>query len=145
MRHCRHDCRDVADAFAGSGNAEDAGVRVYTRTDLVGQRYGRWTVIKDAEDRGKYRYLLCRCDCGTEKEVRATGLTSGVTESCGCLKSDLATEQGRTHGESKHPLYKIWSGIIQRCSNPNAPGYGDYGGRGISVCPQWCADFASFL
>jgi hypothetical protein len=27
--------------------------------------------------------------------------------------------------------------MIQRCTNPNAPHYEDYGGRGINVCPRW--------
>lgn len=30
-----------------------------------------------------------------------------------------------------------------RCSNPNVPGYKDYGGRGIAVCSEW-ADFQRF-
>jgi hypothetical protein len=32
----------------------------------------------------------------------------------------------------------------QRCSNPKAAGYADYGGRGITVCPEWQASFVSF-
>lgn len=31
----------------------------------------------------------------------------------------------------------------QRCTNPNAPGYKHYGGRGIKVDPTW-RDFATF-
>lgn len=31
----------------------------------------------------------------------------------------------------------IHSNMIQRCSNPNHPYYGRYGGRGITVCPEW--------
>jgi hypothetical protein len=34
--------------------------------------------------------------------------------------------------------------MLSRCSNPNIESYPDYGGRGISVCPQW-RDFAVFL
>lgn len=36
----------------------------------------------------------------------------------------------------------------QRCYNPNNPGYKWYGGRGITVCPQWLArgtGFETFL
>jgi hypothetical protein len=33
--------------------------------------------------------------------------------------------------------YSIWIGMRQRCTNPNAPHYGCYGGRGIKVCERW--------
>lgn len=32
----------------------------------------------------------------------------------------------------------------RRCTDPNTAGYHRYGGRGITVCPQW-ADFEVFL
>lgn len=31
-----------------------------------------------------------------------------------------------------------------RCNNPNATGYENYGGRGIKVCPRW-DDFWKFV
>lgn len=31
----------------------------------------------------------------------------------------------------------------KRCNNPNTPGYENYGGRGISICPEW-NDFSLF-
>jgi hypothetical protein len=33
--------------------------------------------------------------------------------------------------------YGIWSGMRQRCTNPNAPNYNNYGARGITVCERW--------
>lgn len=33
--------------------------------------------------------------------------------------------------------YHAWCTLKQRCKNPNAPNYADYGGRGISVCERW--------
>lgn len=41
-------------------------------------------------------------------------------------------------------LYRVWDGIIQRCCNPNAKNYHNYGGRGISVCNEWRNDFSVF-
>lgn len=41
-------------------------------------------------------------------------------------------------------LYRVWDGIIQRCCNPNAKNYHNYGGRGISVCDEWRTDFSVF-
>jgi hypothetical protein len=45
---------------------------------------------------------------------------------------------------SKHPLYKTWKGIIQRCTNPDSQGYKHYGGRGISICSRWANNFELF-
>ncbi len=44
----------------------------------------------------------------------------------------------------KHPLYYIWTGIIQRCRNEKHPRYGDWGGRGIRVCDEWAASYEAF-
>ena len=41
------------------------------------------------------------------------------------------------HGQSYSREYGIWAGMRQRCTNPNAPNYSTYGGRGISVCDRW--------
>lgn len=30
----------------------------------------------------------CRCDCGNEKDILSTSLTSGHTQSCGCLQKE---------------------------------------------------------
>ncbi len=32
-----------------------------------------------------------------------------------------------------------------RCLNPNATGYENYGGRGITVCDRWLNSFENFL
>ncbi len=39
-----------------------------------------------------------------------------------------------------HPLKNCWSGMHQRCYNPNHPQFKDYGGRGIKVCCGWHRD-----
>ena len=35
------------------------------------------------------------------------------------------------------PLYWIWTGMRNRCRNPRAKPWKDYGGRGIRVCKRW--------
>jgi hypothetical protein len=32
----------------------------------------------------------------------------------------------------------------QRCQNPKATGYENYGGRGITVCPEWDVSYETF-
>lgn len=41
--------------------------------------------------------------------------------------------------------YKVWVGMIQRCTNPKNPVYRHYGGRGIEVCESWRSSFVAFL
>lgn len=41
------------------------------------------------------------------------------------------------HGEHGTRLYKIWSGMKRRCTGIKDAGYKHYGGRGISMCPEW--------
>jgi hypothetical protein len=38
---------------------------------------------------------------------------------------------------AKNPAYSCWKSMIQRCTNPKAPNYALYGGRGIEVCSEW--------
>ena len=41
------------------------------------------------------------------------------------------------HGLSKTRLYSIYSGMKQRCYNPNNQHYSIYGGKGITICDEW--------
>lgn len=61
--------------------------------NLMGQKFGRLTVIKRADDyispNGyKATMWLCKCDCGNEIIVRTSDLRSKRTKSCGCLWKD---------------------------------------------------------
>ena len=54
--------------------------------NLEGKRFGLWTVIKRTQSGN----CLCKCDCGTGKEVKIYNLKSGKSTSCGCArKNDL--------------------------------------------------------
>lgn len=76
------------------------------------------------------RYGLYKCPfCDNEFEALTDHIKSGKQKSCGCLT--------KTHGLTKHRLYKTWIGMINRCYNPKRPEYISYGGRGISVCERW--------
>lgn len=45
----------------------------------------------------------------------------------------------------EHALtYNSWHNMRQRCSNPNASNYKNYGGRGITICAEW-GSFERFL
>jgi DNA-binding CsgD family transcriptional regulator len=50
----------------------------------------------------------------------------------------------KTHGESTTRLYRVWASMKQRCNNPKAKDYKNYGGRGITVCDPWNKSFYTF-
>jgi hypothetical protein len=138
---CECDCggvRETTQASLASGHAQSCGCALSeaARRLKIRARYGRWTVVGYA---GK-SYWRCRCDCGREADVLASNLRQNGSRSCGCLRDEML----RTHGMSKHPLYKRWHAMLERCRNPKRNGYENYGGRGIKVCPEW-NDFATFL
>jgi hypothetical protein len=110
--------------------------------DISNQRYGRLTAIKRTGMRGCKHLWLCICDCGNEKDVAIASLRDGSTRSCGCLARENL--HCVTHGKSHSSEYNTWHSMIQRCVNPNAPCYHNYGGRGINVCDRWMECFDNF-
>ena len=58
---------------------------------LVGNRYGRLSVIKQGKHIGDKIGWVCKCDCGEVTTVSGTHLTSGATQSCGCLQREMVT------------------------------------------------------
>jgi hypothetical protein len=118
-----------------------------TDESMLGRRFGRRVVTARADD-GRDRWAV-RCDCGNEGVARGSHLRGGKSDSCGCLKIERARAARMTHGATvnhgKAPEYDVWSGMLQRCTNPRDDAYANYGGRGITVCDRWRNDFAAFL
>lgn len=53
---------------------------------LHGTRFGRLLVLeKIRKDNGNNTIWKCLCDCGKYKEIYATALKKGLTQSCGCF------------------------------------------------------------
>lgn len=119
--------------------------------DITGQRFGMLVVTEFAklkqEPTGRRAYWKAVCDCGNEGVFSGKDLRNGHTKSCGCMKySGLVHDGGalRTHGLRNSAEYEIWRGIKKRCFTPSNPSYRDYGGRGITVCPEWRESFEAF-
>ncbi len=49
----------------------------------------------------------------------------------------LCTGGSSMKKRQRHPLWAVWHGMWQRCTNPKRADYRYYGGRGISVCREW--------
>ena len=95
----------------------------------------------------------CLCACGAEHVVPAARLRAGATKSCGCLHREQsaarAVARNRTHGYAVGgngtKEYRAWTAAKARCFNPRGKDYKDYGGRGITMAPEWIDDFPAFL
>lgn len=113
----------------------------------VGDRFGKLVVIKEVEPNvtpcgTKQRKFLCKCECGNNVVRNMQTLLKGAKTSCGCDTTPYI--QKYFNKESKTFLYSTWSGMRQRCNNPNNSSYKNYGGRGIVVCEEWDNDFSAF-
>lgn len=142
---CKCDCGNekiIRGTSLTSGNTKSCGCikhKPSAKEIPSGTRFGKLTVIKcDHIDR--YRYYLCKCDCGNEIVVRGNSLTSGNTKGCGCYRKEF----GVTHGLKHTRFYKIWQQIKQRCLNPKDIRYPVYGAKGITVCERWQECFENF-
>lgn len=68
---------------------------VKVRKSLIGEKFGKLTVLKQAEDYiypngNRLSRWECLCECGNIVVVNGNSLTSGRTKSCGCsTKEDL--------------------------------------------------------
>lgn len=112
------------------------------RKDLTGKTFGYLDVIEFAGRRASKALWLCRCRCGAEIQADGYNLSSGHTTSCGCRRKE-APAANIIHGLSKTRAHRIWRKMLERCNNPKARHFEDYGGRGIKVCERW-REFTNF-
>lgn len=106
-----------------------------------GDRVGRLLLLSRQGAR-----VLCRCDCGTEKLFWYANVSSEKSTSCGCVRHERPSPN-HTHGLTGTREYRIWTGLVTRCENPNVRCFPNYGGRGIKVCERWrgADGFVNFL
>lgn len=114
--------------------------------DETGNVYGQLTVLhlNKEKSRGKRTYWVCSCSCGNVKSISRDSLKSGHSNSCGCLRSKIVTENMTTHGKSSTREFFIWFDMKRRCYDKNNKSYNNYGGRGIKVDKRWLDSFENF-
>lgn len=93
---CKCSCgadREVVFSNLVRGNTKTCGDRKkhplpVPYNDLTNKRFGRLIALEKTEQRVDHKLKWkCQCDCGNIVYIRSTYLTSGHTQSCGCLNS----------------------------------------------------------
>ena len=111
------------------------------KLNISGEKFGRLTVLRMDSVRNYHTMWKCRCECGNEITVQGNHLTSGHTQSCGCLQRERAsktTARIKTiHGHRYDRIYKNWMCMKSRCGKRK--GY-----ENVSICDEWAQDFMAF-
>lgn len=147
--NCLCDCgntRIARSSLLELGHVKSCGcmARGRHRLDLSGIQVGHLTVLSIHEIRAGRAYWLCKCDCG-KMPIVAHGHIRNGQDSCGCYGKERQRRSVTTHGMHRTPEYRSWRNAKERCFNPAHRRYGDYGGRGITMCDEWREDFAAFF
>jgi hypothetical protein len=111
-------------------------------TKYKGKKFGRLTVLDGWGERtsgGNPKMIFrVRCDCGYEYTRTATSIlfckTPHKQQCATCVKEQ---NQKKSAVGYRHPLHLVWVAMVNRCYDPAAAQYCNYGGRGIRVCDAW--------
>ena len=106
--------------------------------DITDRTFGRLTVLRRGEKKGRYVRWFCKCQCGNFIEAITGELNRGAVKSCGCLRRNALGIRSRTHNMRHTAEWQVWAQMLGRCNNPKNKGYKNYGGRGITIeDPDW--------
>lgn len=146
-------CRECGDIVTGGYKRVKENAKTYQKChkhfvqpikydeSYIGKKKNFLTVKAITRLPNKHRAFLCECDCGNTTIIEPTFWEQGIIKSCGCYSDSLKIE----HTEELDRLRRIYSGMIQRCYNPNSVGYHNYGGRGILICEEWLNNRDKFI
>lgn len=100
-----------------NGHTKGCGQKHRRYEDLTGKKFGRLIVLRRGEDEilsngNRQLRWRCRCDCGTERDLRAGTLKSGSSLSCGCYKYEQLSENAK-HGFGISNAEKIVNKYLQ--------------------------------
>lgn len=105
--------------------------------DLTGRRVGRLVVLHQGERVNGRIGWVCQCDCGNTKTVSAYVLRKGLTQSCGCLRSETSRKKATKHLMCDSRLYDIYHNMKKRCYNSHSDHYKWYGAENKGIYEEW--------
>lgn len=108
-----------------------------------GNRFGKLIAVKyvNKDKYGKSNWEF-KCGCGGLIVCLAVKVKRGDIKSCGCLRGGTSINQPLNLTKL---TYNSWRKMKERCYDKNRNNYWRYGGRGITVCAEWCHSFHAFL
>ena len=106
------------------------------KLNLLGQKRGKLTIVKETELRAPNGSVMweCNCDCGKKGILVSSKSIANGKKSCGCKRYE---SKNAKHGLFGTKIYSIWNAMMGRCYRIKHKSYPTYGGRGITVCPEW--------
>lgn len=153
--------RSNAGSFDTNRANMEAGARTrYVRKHAlpcIGDRFGELTVVGLNIGRagGYSAFITVQCSCGAPPhKVYDYNLRKGRSTRCNaCARKQSAHWRKNfwayadvvPSDDHRRRLLNRISACINRCTNPNDKGYPNYGGRGITVHPEWRANRRAFL
>ncbi|NCB40542.1 MAG: hypothetical protein EOM80_17415 [Erysipelotrichia bacterium] len=110
--------------------------------DMTGKKFGKWIVLhRDYQAKigtGVHTRWICQCECGQIKSVDGKTIRRGKSTQCTKCKNR------KDFKITEEPLYKLLSGMKDRCYNESNGRFARYGGRGICVCEEWLQSYQKF-
>lgn len=118
---------------------------------MIGRTFGKRTVIALAPTPSWHTkaFWRMRCICGREDDILGQALRDGKANQCKDCRAKEFILRGTTHGQARQGKitteFRIWTGMIDRCTNPRSDHWKWYGERGIQICDRWKNSFESFF
>ncbi len=108
---CRCDCGNTSTPMTlalTQGRAKSCGCQTYQESneDIIGQTFGRLTVISKFEKQKEHWMFLCRCACGKEHFTAGYRLRGGNVKSCGCLTKEINSKRAKTLLRELNPRWR---------------------------------------
>lgn len=126
--------------------------------DYTGRRIGKVTIlylcrkdkvhlVRTGEEVRPSKRWHARCDCGHEWDIPHSHISANSPQSCNLCADrtpKAKLKRSREHLKKAHPSYGSWYAMVRRCTSKLHQNYHNYGGRGITVTPEWM-DFDNFV
>jgi|FLOH01.1.fsa_nt_gi hypothetical protein len=142
------ECLECNSKFITRGDytPQSCGCLVPSYSSMELPENSKWQLLEPLVKQKSKVLALCTL-CNKTYKVDAGNLVTGKSVNCFNCGTEKRMDPVFKHigGVQKHQLYKVWDAMVQRCTNPNASSYKDYGGRGVTVCDEWLNSSSTFI
>ena len=116
--HCEKEKFLSSHRHVSAGDTHSCGC---IKENLVGKKFGHWTVLEKTDQRTSDRKILwkCICDCGNKEIylINTSDLKLGRSQSCGCIQSRGEEKIGIFLSKNNINFQKEYS--FNNCINPS--------------------------